>query len=424
LSTSYDLALTGLGRAPSDFAWLPGRILQLALFATILVSPLVFIEPSPYEVMLGLLAIACVIASVRVDRTLAPLIVLLLLWNIGLALSLIPVADDSKAVTFSAISFYLTISAVMFSLVVSENTEERIATIRTAYILAAFAASVLGIIGYFNIAFRDIFVHALRARATFKDPNVFGPFLILPLLLLIQLILYRGLRLRYIVASFTILVGLFLSFSRGAWGNFVASALLMLAFMFMTTPSGRFRSRILTYAIVAGLCIAALLAVMLSFSEVRELFTERAALVKDYDAGPEGRFGRHIAGLIALFDYPNGVGPLQFSRYFKEDPHNDYINAFFAAGWIGGIVYPTLVLVTLVVGFRAILVLTPWQPFLIAVYATYFGVICEGFIVGTDHWRHYYLLLGLVWGLAAATQNARRVAALGDGAIVPARSSG
>jgi len=36
--------------------------------------------------------------------------------------------------------------------------------------------------------------------------------------------------------------------------------------------------------------------------------------------------------------------------------------------------------------------------------------VCEGFIIGTDHWRHYYLLLGLVWGLAAVTQNARLAA--------------
>jgi len=393
-----------------DFTWLPGRILQFTLFLTLLVSPFVFIEPSPYEGMVALLGLACVLAGVTVDRKLLPLILLLLVWNLGLAASLMPVANDSQAVTFSLISFYLATSAVLFALLVTENTEERLATIRTAYILAAFVAAALGIVGYFNLAFHDILVLNLRARGTFKDPNVFGPFLILPLLFLIQLILYRGLRLRYVVGLCTMLIGLFLSFSRGAWGHFVASALVMIALMFMTTQSHRFRGRILTYTIVAGLGIAALLVLMLSFSAVSNLFAERTSLVQDYDAGPAGRFGRHIAGLLALFDYPNGIGPLQFSRYFTEDPHNDYINAFFAAGWLGGITYPTLVVITLVVGFRAILVLTPWQPYLIAVYATYFGLVCEGFIIGTDHWRHYYLLLGLVWGLAAVTQNARLAA--------------
>ncbi len=31
--------------------------------------------------------------------------------------------------------------------------------------------------------------------------------------------------------------------------------------------------------------------------------------------------------------------------------------------------------------------------------------LCEGFIVDTDHWRHFFLLLGLIWGLTAATIN-------------------
>jgi hypothetical protein len=138
------------------------------------------------------------------------------------------------------------------------------------------------------------------------------------------------------------------------------------------------------------------------------MFLDRFTLVKDYDAGQGGRFARHIKGFFGLFDYPNGVGPLQFSRYFGEDPHNDFINAFFAYGWMGGIAYPVLVVITFVIGFRAILVRTPWQPYLIAVYATYVMLVGEGMIIGTDHWRHYYLLLGLVWGLTAATHNARR----------------
>jgi hypothetical protein len=29
----------------------------------------------------------------------------------------------------------------------------------------------------------------------------------------------------------------------------------------------------------------------------------------------------------------------------------------------------------------------------------------EGFVIDTDHWRHFFLLLGMIWGLAAATFN-------------------
>jgi hypothetical protein len=60
------------------------------------------------------------------------------------------------------------------------------------------------------------------------------------------------------------------------------------------------------------------------------------------------------------------------------------------------------------VGLAVVRVPTPWQNYLIVAYATFVGEAVEGFIVDTDHWRHFFLLLGLIWGLAVATINLRR----------------
>ena len=46
---------------------------------------------------------------------------------------------------------------------------------------------------------------------------------------------------------------------------------------------------------------------------------------------------------------------------------------------------------------------TPWQPYLIAAVAAFVGEVAEGFVIDTDHWRHFFLLLGMIWGLASAT---------------------
>ncbi len=46
--------------------------------------------------------------------------------------------------------------------------------------------------------------------------------------------------------------------------------------------------------------------------------------------------------------------------------------------------------------------------YLIAAYATFVGEAFEGFIVDTDHWRHFFLILGVIWGLTAASINLRR----------------
>ena len=51
-------------------------------------------------------------------------------------------------------------------------------------------------------------------------------------------------------------------------------------------------------------------------------------------------------------DFPTGIEPLQFRRFFPEDTHNSFLNAFMSGGWISGILYPALVFVTAAYGLR------------------------------------------------------------------------
>jgi hypothetical protein len=171
----------------------------------------------------------------------------------------------------------------------------------------------------------------------------------------------------------------------------------MLGFTYVTTPSTAQRLRIVVVAAIGAAMIAAFIMALLSFDLVADLFKERASLVQNYDAGHLGRFGRHILGALLIFDHPLGVGPLQFSKYFPEDPHNSFLDAFMAGGWLGGFTFLALVLVTLSIGLRHVFARTPWQPTYIAVY-----------IIDVQHWRHYYLIMGMVWGLLLAGHAARR----------------
>ena len=65
-------------------------------------------------------------------------------------------------------------------------------------------------------------------------------------------------------------------------------------------------------------------------------------------------------------------------------------------GWLGGAAYLALVVVTLMLGLIAAPMQTPWQYYLITAYGVFVGEAFEGMIVDTDHWRHFFLLLGLV----------------------------
>ena len=130
------------------------------------------------------------------------------------------------------------------------------------------------------------------------------------------------------------------------------------------------------------------------------MFKQRASFDQSYDEGRFGRFGRHILGAQMALDLPFGIGPLQFHRYFPEDTHNSYLNAFMSGGWMSGICYPALVFITVIMGFRHIFVRVPWQRAYLAIFSAFLGTVGESFIIDTDHWRHFWMMLGAMWGMS------------------------
>jgi len=75
-----------------------------------------------------------------------------------------------------------------------------------------------------------------------------------------------------------------------------------------------------------------------------------------------------------------------------------------SGGWVGGIAYHVLVGATLVVGLVAALGRSPVRPAATAVFACFCGLAFEGQIIDSDHWRHFWVLAGLLWGLALANR--------------------
>jgi hypothetical protein len=286
--------------------------------------------------------------------------------------------------------------------------------------------SILAIAGYFNLipgATEQLTLYG-RARGTFKDPNVLGAFLVFPALLCLLMVVSArfGRALKGAMMLGFIIIAVLLSFSRAAWGQTAYAAVVMLGLIFLTTRSPPQRLRIVLLAIAGVAVLAAGLAVLLSIDIVAKLFAERASFNQSYDVGAQGRFARHFLGAVMALDYPLGIGPLQFSKYFPEDPHNSFLNAFMAGGWLAGVAYPALVFLTVGFGFRTVFIRTPFQQTTIAVFSGYFGVATESFIIDTDHWRHTFLLMGLLWGLIAASRPYAREARTGQLASAGAAS--
>jgi len=172
------------------------------------------------------------------------------------------------------------------------------------------------------------------------------------------------------------------------------------------TPEPRMRARIVMLGVAAAVVMGLLVVAFLSIDSVHDLFLERAKAIQPYDVGPGGRFTEQQQALTVILDHPNGLGPFGFANTYGLQQHNVYMQCFLVYGWLGGVVYLTMIATTLMVGLRAVVVASPWQYYLLAAYAVFVGEIVEGMIVDTDHWRHFFLMLGLIWGLAVATQKA------------------
>jgi len=379
---------------------------------------IVFVEPSPYELVTATAIVLFFATGLRLRLAFMPLLALLVAVNVGYSIGAVPLLEQSVVFSWVATSWYMALTVIFFAMVLSEDTAARLDMLRRGLIVGAMIASVAAIGGYFNLVpgGHDLLTLYERARGTFKDPNVLGAFLILPALFALQsVVLDRfGKALRNTIALGIMALAILLAFSRAAWGELILASAFMLALMVLTSRSRGERSRIVAMAAVAVIVGALLIAVLLSFDAISEMFRQRASFDQSYDEGRFGRFGRHILGAQMALDLPFGIGPLQFHRYFPEDTHNSYLNAFMTGGWMSGVCYPALVLLTVVLGFQHVFVRVPWQRSYLAIFSAFLGTVGESFVIDTDHWRHFWMMLGAMWGLFAAAQPYRAAA------VVPA----
>lgn len=410
-------AATTAPSLPRSVERLRGALLWLTGFA----GAVVFMEPSPYEVTSLLTIVVFAVTGLTLRPALMPLLLLLLLYNTGFSLAVVQVSSESKPVTWVLVSWYLSATAMFFAAMLQTNTAERLSMLMRGTAMAAAVSSAVAILAYFRLlgSASDLFLLYDRARGAFNDPNVLGAFLILPGMLALQRIL-NG---RFADATRASLllaligIGVLLTFSRAAWGQFAFTAALVLLLTFVTSRSPNERLRIALIAIACIIVAALMLTALLSLDRVADLFKERASLDQSYDVGHLGRFGRHILGAEIALERPFGIGPLQFHKIFPEDPHNTYLNSFLSGGWLSGIVYLGMTSTTLALGFRYVFIATPWRPTYLAIYCAYVGTAAESVLIDSDHWRHYFLLLGAIWGLMAVSQAYLRRAA------VPPRTS-
>jgi O-antigen ligase len=313
--------------------------------------------------------------------------------------------DIAQSFIFAMVTTFMLLTSFFASNYVAEQTFRRMRLIMGAYTFIAVLSAVIAILAYLQlIPNAEYFLRYGRAKAMFKDPNVYGPFLILPAMYALQRLLLGTNARRAMFAALVfcaLFMGVFASFSRAAWGNFAAAILIVFFLCFILEAHARDKVRMLLMALGGGMVMIVLLLGALSIPAVNSLFEVRASATQNYDTGESGRFGRQGYAYELALAHPWGLGPMEFqSLRIIEAPHNTYVTIIHHNGWGGALCYAALIILTL---YRAIRGLAQKQNrlLLIPLVAVYIPLVIQAAIIDIDHWRHYFLVVGLIWGVTA-----------------------
>ncbi|HWM10362.1 MAG TPA: O-antigen ligase family protein [Solirubrobacteraceae bacterium] len=354
----------------------------------------VVVEPAPSDgVFLVLMAIALVGRRFRLAAVPLPVIVALGMLAAFNLLSAVQVADPERAASYFLISAFVASVAVWLTGYVVTRGRARLVV--RAYLVAAVSSAILGLLGLFApVPGAEMLAEGGRARALFQDPNVFGPFLIPALLIVIEELLHpRLLSARMptkgLIAG-VLTLGVLFSYSRGAWLNLGVAVLVMVAVLSLRRGGSR---RVLGLVAIAGVAAAVVVATVVVTGS-GDFLAERAQ-PQAYD---QQRFSGQRAGLEPALQYPFGAGPGQFESIAQISAHSTYARVLGEQGFPGLFVLLALLAFTLGAAVRnAVLGRGTYGIGSVALLGAWCGLLVNSFVVDTLHWRHLWIVAALIW---------------------------
>jgi O-antigen ligase len=128
-------------------------------------------------------------------------------------------------------------------------------------------------------------------------------------------------------------------------------------------------------------------------------FLEQRAHVQAYDTH---RFAAQSLGWELGWTHPVGVGPGQFEFHSSVASHSTFVRVFSEQGFLGLLLWVTLLLSTLVLAVRNVGVgRDTYGIGSAALLGAWCGLIFNSTVVDTLHWRHLWVVVALIWAGAA-----------------------
>jgi len=394
--------------AGSDWTISASALAGIVVAGAMGTSSIVFSEPAIADVLMGAVIVGLPLLGATRFGHAAILNFTMLLVFVAFGIAACSVSTTFEtAIIHQLVTLFLVLGAFVLAGYISADPEPRFRLVMTFYIAGCLLAVAAACIGYFRIipAAYDLFTNYGRARGTFKDPNVLGAALAPAVVATVWTALRAPIRQALLAAmvSLPLILGMLLTFSRGAWIATAFSLLVAVWLALVTSRRARDMQRLALVSALGTMVLIALIGAALQLDAVEDLFRERASFDQSYDEGPEGRFGGQAKAVGLILEHPFGIGTHSFrDTYHHEEPHNVYLSQFLNAGWIGGTFYLVSVAATLAAGLYAIRRRSALQGPLIVATAAFAGLVFEGFVIDTDHWRHFFLLMAMIWGLVDA----------------------
>jgi O-antigen ligase len=381
---------------PSTLAW----PVALAVGSSFYVA----IEPAPTDLLfLLLLPVVVFKRGIGFPLDLNPILTIgLLAFFAFSALSILGSQDFGRSTFYFAITAYLLVSWYIVVTLLANYGAPMWELIIRAFLVAAVLAALVGLVSHFSTVVQDNLglqpsYGAERTRGTFKDPNVYGPFLCAALLLVINHMVTR----RFLSITLLSLLCLFAvevlaTFSRGAFVSLGVSLFFYFGLLVCVRPRRDWLARSLVIFVAGSLLVGAASVAFLRASSLEDFLFTRLQL-QDYD---DHRFSSQSLAIATVAEAPFGIGPGQSETFFPHATHNLYVRITVENGLLSMLFWLLFLGATAWIGLRGARRPGLFQDVYVCCLAILAGILVNSLVIDSLHWRHLYLFLAIPIGLA------------------------
>jgi len=376
---------------------------DLAVAIGVALLAVVRVEPAPVDAAFAVIMIvAAVTGRFRLNQAPLSMVCLCGAFVALNVLSMMDAVDIARAIKFVSITIYLLAFAIWTCGYVDRRSRAR--RVIRVYIGAAVVSALFATIAlrmHFPGSVYLITDDGERGMGLFKDPNVYGPFLVPAALILLEEMLRPSLlrRGRFLksIGFLILVIGVVFSYSRAAALNLAVGIAVML--LVLTFRRGAGKRAFALFAVVL-VVVSAVGWVVVASGSLQ--FLEQRARFQTYDTQ---RFGAQRTGIELAEEHPIGIGPGQFEVLSPVSAHSTYIRALAEEGVLGAAVLFALMFGVLLIAARnAVTGRSTYGIGSMALLAAWCGALANSVFVDTLHWRHLWLIAGLIWAAAMADQ--------------------